>query len=181
MCLTIYDWTSCQNTSYMCITTYFVDNNWKFHKKIFNFVQVLKPFMRVMANRIAQCLDNWGLDNVLSVTVDNAPSNDREIKNIKRRLSLRKNLVLNGDHFHTRCCAHIMNSVVKEGLKEIDISIYRIRDNVMYVKSSSSQEHKFLTCVRSRQIECMGSVQFNCDTRWNSTYDMLKADKQLEI
>ena len=45
-----------------------------------------------------------------------------------------------------------------------------------------SQEHKFLACVRSRQIEYkLGSVQFDYDTGWNSTYDMLKAALQLEV
>ncbi|XP_058725940.1 zinc finger BED domain-containing protein RICESLEEPER 2-like [Vicia villosa] len=141
MCLTTDGWTSCQNMSYMCITAHFIDNNWTLHKKILNFVQVLSHSGEVMANTISQCLDNWGLKNVLSVTVDNASSNDRGIENLKRR----------------------------------------IRGAVKYVKSSPSREHKFFAFVGSRHIEYKGSVQFDCDTRWNSTYDMLKAALPLQI
>ena len=66
------------------------------------------------------------MSNVFNVTIDNASTNDGRVENLKRRLSLRKNLILNGDHVHTICCAHFINLVVKEGLKEIDISISRI-------------------------------------------------------
>ncbi|CAK8566726.1 unnamed protein product [Lathyrus sativus] len=181
VCLTTNGWTSCQNMTYMCIKAHFIDNNWKLHKKILSFVRVLSHSGEVIVNTFAKCLDNWGLNYVLSVTVDNEASNDRGIENLKKRLRLRNDLVLNGDHFHTRCCAHVMNLVVKKGLKEIDISVSRIRGAVKYVKSSLGREHKFLACVRSRQIEYKGSVQFDCETRWNSTYDMLKAALQLEM
>lgn len=67
----------------------------------------------VIANTIAKCFNNWGLNNVLSVIDDNVTSNDRGIENIIMRLRLRNDLVLNGCHFHTRCSAHVMNLVVK--------------------------------------------------------------------
>jgi hypothetical protein len=97
VCLTTDGWTSCQNKSYMCVTAHFIDNNWKLHKKILNFVHVLGHSGEVMANTVAKCLEDWGLNNVLSVTVDNASSNDRGIDILKKRLKLRNNLVLNGE------------------------------------------------------------------------------------
>ncbi|KAH1137832.1 hypothetical protein GYH30_027722 [Glycine max] len=39
VCLTTNAWTSPQNVSYMCLTTHFIDNNWKLHKKILGFRQ----------------------------------------------------------------------------------------------------------------------------------------------
>ncbi|GAU51568.1 hypothetical protein TSUD_414220 [Trifolium subterraneum] len=86
VCLTTDGWTSCQNKSYMCVTAHFIDNNWTLHKKILSFVHVLGHSGEIMANTVAKCLDNWGLNNVLSVTVDNASSNDRGIDILKRRL-----------------------------------------------------------------------------------------------
>jgi hypothetical protein len=37
---------------------------------------------------------------------------------------------------HVRYCAHILNLVVHEGLKDIDDSIVRVRNMVQYVKGS---------------------------------------------
>jgi hypothetical protein len=66
-----------------------------------------------------------GLNNVLSVTVDNASSNDRGVDILKKRLKLRNNLVLNGDHFHAHGCAHVLNLVVKDGLILIESLLFR--------------------------------------------------------
>ncbi|PNX92345.1 HAT family dimerization domain-containing protein [Trifolium pratense] len=109
----------------------------------------------VIANTVAKCLEDWGLDNVLTVTVDNAPSNDHGIDILKKRLRLRNTFVLNGDHFHARCCAH-------------------------YVTASANRELAFLDCAKTVQVEYKGSVILDVGTRWNLTHDMLKAALKLE-
>ncbi|KAM7500817.1 hypothetical protein LguiA_025231 [Lonicera macranthoides] len=38
--LTTDTWTSVQNINYMCLTAHFIDEEWRFHKKILNFCQV---------------------------------------------------------------------------------------------------------------------------------------------
>jgi hypothetical protein len=40
VCLTNDTWTSIQNMTYMCITGHFIDQSWKYHKKILSFRQV---------------------------------------------------------------------------------------------------------------------------------------------
>jgi hypothetical protein len=40
VCLTTDTWTSIQNMTYMCITGHFIDQSWKYHKKILSFHQV---------------------------------------------------------------------------------------------------------------------------------------------
>ena len=42
-----------------------------------------------------------------------------------------------------RCCAHILNLIVREGLKEIDASIARVHEVVRYVKSSPNRNQIF--------------------------------------
>ena len=37
---------------------------------------------------------------------------------------------------HMRCCAHILNLIVGEGLKEIDAYVAKVHEAVRYVKSS---------------------------------------------
>ena len=40
---------------------------------------------------------------------------------------------------HMRCCAHILNLIVGEDLKEIDASVAKVREAVRYVKSSPNR------------------------------------------
>lgn len=89
------------------------------HKKILSFVQVLSHSVKVITKTVVKCLDIWGLNNVLSVTIDNAALNDHGVDNLKRWLWLRNNLVLNEDHFLTRWCADAINLVVKAGVKKL--------------------------------------------------------------
>ncbi|KAI5417540.1 hypothetical protein KIW84_042226 [Lathyrus oleraceus] len=80
-----------------------------------------------MAKTIKKCLNGWELNRVLSVTMDNASSNDVGIQHLKRLLLSQNGLVLNGEYLHTRCCAHILNLIVKDGMKEDDDFVVRIR------------------------------------------------------
>ena len=46
-------------------------------------------------------------------------------------------------YLHMRCVAHILNLVVNEGLKELSISVKRVREVVRYIKNSPSRLRKF--------------------------------------
>nr|KYP37109.1 Putative AC transposase [Cajanus cajan] len=175
VCLTTNMWTSRQNLGYMCLTAHFIDNNWKLQKKILNFCQVTSHSGKTMAKTVEHCLSSWGLNRVLSLTVDNASSNDVGIQYLKKRLMSWNSLVMKGDYVHMRCCAHILNLIVKDGFKEnIDV-VMRIRAAIKYVRSSPSRLSKFKACVEQQNIEFKGLVCLDVETRWNSTYLMLEA------
>ena len=53
----------------------------------------------------------------MTITVDNASSNDTAIAYLKTRVKTWGTSVLNGEYLHVRCIAHIMNLVVNDGLK----------------------------------------------------------------
>ena len=72
-----------------------------------------------------------------------------------------------------RCCANILRLIMKEGLKVIDDSIYRVRSAVRYVRSSNSRTTKFKTAAHEEKIESKRCVHLDVETRWNSTYFML--------
>ncbi|XP_062114212.1 zinc finger BED domain-containing protein RICESLEEPER 2-like [Humulus lupulus] len=72
-----------------------------------------------------------------------------------------------------RCCAHIVNLIVSEGLKEKHDSIAIIRDVVRYVRSSPSMLKRLKEVVIEEGIECKGLISLDVQTRWNSTYLML--------
>ncbi|CAI8610764.1 unnamed protein product [Vicia faba] len=72
-----------------------------------------------------------------------------------------------------RCCAHILNLIVKEGLKDIDDSVYRVRHDVWYTRSSPARLAKFKACIDEESMDYKGLVSLDVETRWNSTYLML--------
>lgn len=72
---------------------------------------------------------------------------------LKSRLMLEKALLSAGEFFHIRCCAHILNLIVQDGLKEVDSAFERIRENVKYVRGSQVKRKKFVKCVVQVSLE----------------------------
>ena len=183
--LTADTWTSIQNLCYMCVTAHFIDNNWTLQNRVLSFCQVTGHTGEVMANTIDNCLTEWGLNNIMAVTLDNASSNDLGIKHLKKKLLSCNSLLMRGEYMHLRCCAHILNLIVKEGLKDLEKSVLRIRGAVKYARSSPHRFAKFKTCVERSNTEYKGLVCLDVETRWNSTYLMLdstlKHQKAFEV
>nr|KAJ0216304.1 hypothetical protein LSAT_V11C300142670 [Lactuca sativa] len=167
--LTTNLWTSRQNLSYMCLTAHFIDKDWTIHKRIINFCLVSGHFGEIIGKYVEKNLLDWGLDKVFTVTVDNASSNDLCIRYLKRRLNAWKHSVLDSQHLHMRCCAHILS------LKDVDTSIARIRSTVKYVRSSPARLQHFKGCVEKMKIKSISLVSLDVETRWNSTYLMLES------
>ena len=67
---------------------------------------------------IESCLLDWGIEQVLLITVDNASFNDLAIACLKEQFPWRCR-VLNNEFLHVRCSEHILNLVVQDGLKSI--------------------------------------------------------------
>ena len=120
-------------------------------------------------------MNNWELKRVLSVTVDNVTANNVGVQYLKRRMLSWNCLVLKGEYVHMRCCAHILSSIVKDGLKEIKNSISKTWSVVKYVKSSPAQFARFKACVEQEEISYKGLIFLDVETIWNSTYLMLEA------
>lgn len=79
-----------------------------------------------------------------------------------------------------RCCAHILNLIVLDGLKDIDASVQRIRAACKFVKSSPSRLATFKKCADSLGVCSKAMVTLDVVTRWNSTYLMLNIAEKYE-
>ena len=44
---------------------------------------------------------------------------------------------------HVRCVAHILNLIVQDGLKDISISVKKVREVVRYIRNSPMRLRKF--------------------------------------
>nr|KAJ0198354.1 hypothetical protein LSAT_V11C700356150 [Lactuca sativa] len=141
-------WTSRQNLSYMCLTAHFIDKYWTIYKRIINFCPVSGHSGEIIGKYVEKNLLDSGID---------------------------KHSVLDSQHLHMRCCAHILSLVVKEGLNVVDTSISRIRLVVKYVRSSPARLQRFMGCVEKMKIESKSLVSLDVETRWNSTYLMLES------
>uniref|UniRef100_A0A803LAE6 BED-type domain-containing protein n=1 Tax=Chenopodium quinoa TaxID=63459 RepID=A0A803LAE6_CHEQI len=173
--LTIDTWTSCHNLSHMCLTAHFIDHNWNLHKKILNFCPISGHSSEAIGKAVEKCLLEWGITKVMTITVDNASSNNVGVQYLRKRLLRWKDgTVLEGKFLHMRCAAHILNLTIREGLKECDDSIKRIRNAVRFVRSSPARLQKFRNCVNQEQIESKRQLCLDAETRWNSTYLMLE-------
>ncbi|KAL2932807.1 putative AC transposase [Bienertia sinuspersici] len=101
------------------------------------------------------------------------------VEKLKRDLHSSSPLPLDGKYFHVRCCAHILNLVVQQGLKLIDSSVTKLREIVKYVDSSDFRLTNFEKAKSDRGLGSKGKLILDVSTRWNSTYDMIQ--RALEV
>ncbi|KAF7126546.1 hypothetical protein RHSIM_Rhsim11G0012000 [Rhododendron simsii] len=149
-----------------------------------DFISVVQPMWnpprrlvmakQIMVIMVEECLLDWGIDKFLTVTVDNASSNNLLIAYLERKTKDWKTTILNHECLHVRCSAHILNLIVHKGLQEIDIPIARVRNMVRYVRSSPSSMAEFWSCVEKEKIVCRLKPCLDVSTRWNYTYFMLQ-------
>ncbi|KAL9690156.1 hypothetical protein QQ045_010552 [Rhodiola kirilowii] len=180
VCLTTDTWTSIQRINYLCLTAHFIDDNWSMNKRILNFVPIRSHRGEDIGLVIENCLRDWEIKNVFTITVDNAASNNTAIEYLRKKLASNDGCLLKGKYLHMRCIAHIINLVVVDGLKSMNHSISRIRNAVRYVRQSPSRWAKFKECISLEKIDNKSHVTLDVRTRWNSTYIMLESAVKFE-
>ena len=179
VCLTTDTWASIQNLNYLCLTAHYIDVDWVYYKKILNFCLVLDHKGETIGRVVESCLHQWGIDHIFTITIDNANSNDVAIKYLRRKTKDRVDSLLGCELLHMRCCAHILNLIVQDGLKDLNESIVKVRNVVRYVKSSLNRFEKFKACVEKEKIQSKSLLCLDVSTRWNSTYLMLESAQKV--
>ncbi|WOL11396.1 zinc finger BED domain-containing protein RICESLEEPER 2-like [Canna indica] len=173
-------WRSGQNIQYMVVTCHFVDSDWKLQKRIINFINVIGSTGVMISDALFKCLQEWELEKkVFTITVDNASYNDSAVRMLKDNISVFKKLSLNGKFFHVRCCAHILNILVQDGLSEIQDAIFNIRESVKYISASPSRLSMFCDIAKQLQLPNKKLI-LDCCTRWNATYEMLSCSLEFQ-
>ncbi|XP_024990516.1 zinc finger BED domain-containing protein RICESLEEPER 1-like [Cynara cardunculus var. scolymus] len=160
-------WTSVQNIHYMVVTCHFVDSDFKLNKCILSFVDVPPPYYGLcIHDSLFKCLKEWNIETkVATLTVVNATTNDVVATMLMEIMNLQKKLVVGGKLFHVRCCAHILNLLVQDGLSEIKDIIHNVRESVKHVNASPDPRYK------------MKLVEFS----FSSIYSVEEAPKQMKI
>ncbi|BBG99360.1 hypothetical protein Prudu_009025, partial [Prunus dulcis] len=103
----------------------------------------------VLADSLLEYMFGWNLDRKLStLTMDNCSTNDSMIVIVLDKICY-TSLILDGCLFHMRCCAHILNLVVRDGLDVIKKSIEKITYSVAYWLGTQKREEKL-----AKQLIC---------------------------
>ena len=120
-----------------------------------------------------KCIKEWGIENkVHSLTVDNAGYNDSCLRILLDNFSKTRKMVCGGKPFHVRCCAHILNLLVQEGLHEILQIIDNVRESIKFLNQSEMRLKTFTEIASQLQLKSRKLV-INRPTQRNSTFEML--------
>ncbi|KAK2384737.1 zinc finger BED domain-containing protein RICESLEEPER [Trifolium repens] len=170
-------WESCTTMPYICLTAHFVDADWKLNSKVLNFCRVYPPTGGEMCETMIELLNDWGIEKkIFSLTLDDTFENNVLQEQLKNHLGLQNGLLCDGEFFHARCFARVLNLIVEEGLKLVGDAVCKIRESVIFVRHSKSRRENFKAC-----IEKVGgvdsSVRLHLDSSMslNSTYAMLES------
>ncbi|KAL4566642.1 hypothetical protein LXL04_030762 [Taraxacum kok-saghyz] len=165
-----------QKIEYMVLTGHFVDSNWHLQKRVLSFVHLPPPHRGVeIADTLYKCLKDWDIEKkVFTISVDNASNNDAAVRILSETFSRIKKLPCGGKMFHVRCCAHILNLMVQDGLSRIAYIIEDIHDTVTFINQNEARLKLFSEIVQQLQLPHRKLI-LECKTRWNSTYQMLSA------
>ncbi|KAB2041399.1 hypothetical protein ES319_D02G145600v1 [Gossypium barbadense] len=152
ICLTSDNWNSEHtNDEYICITAHWVDKDWKLQKRIIRFRVLFPPY------------DD---KKIFSITLDNASYNDVMVSSI----------LCDGTFFQVRCCAHILNLIVKSGLELVDDVVCKIRNGIRYIKKSGIRRKRFYDVAdKNFHLNVTKKLRQDVCVRWNSTYLMLES------
>ncbi|KAJ1383948.1 Ribonuclease H-like superfamily [Sesbania bispinosa] len=113
---------------YMAIKAHFVDESWILQSRLLSFIYMPIPHSEdAFSDVIVQCLMDWNLNQKLStLTVDNCGTSGDIFECVLNKISPRS-LVLGGQLFHMRCCNHILNLMVEDGLSLISDTIEKVK------------------------------------------------------
>jgi hypothetical protein len=169
-------WQSNTQMEYMCLTCHYIDHandEWKVRKKILNFVHMEAPFtVDQIANLIVEKLHSWGIDRKLgAVVLDNCSGGEIVARELHRVLQPRR-LLLNGDLFQVRSCAHILNLTVQESWEQASDITDRVRKMITYVKFERFQ--KFQDISKLLHVDQKLLVVDSPDN-WSSIYLMFES------
>ena len=156
---------------YIVVTCHWINNSWSLQKRILAFQRWEFPHSGAhIARIISNVVYDYGIsDRIFSIFFDNTSANTTAVNSLKNSLKT----ILNGAFFHVRCACHIINLCVKDGLAMGELFLQPIRDLIHQIRNSAvkTQEMRQLCILHNKKYK---KFKMECDTRWNSTYDMLQ-------
>jgi hypothetical protein len=173
ICFTSDLWTSNQKLGYICLTAHYVDPNFALHKKIISFKAVKYPHSGLaIEEAITRCMTEYGIkEKMFTITLDNASNNKTACDLLQE--SGKSDMLFDGQHLRVRCCAHILNILVQDGLTIADATIEIIRDLIRHINSSPRRIQAFNEIAEREGLAKKAGLVLDIPNRWNSTHAMI--------
>lgn len=166
--LTLDFWTSVTNKPYMVITAHFMLET-KLSAIILEFVLLPYPHSSgEILYKLVEILEYYSIDKrVTSITTDNERTNLKLMQLLILLHSKYENII------HTRCLAHVLNLVVKKGLKTIEKPIDKVSKLVKVINTAPKKKQMYFETCTSLNVPQLSLIQ-EISIRWNTVYLMLE-------
>src|ERR1044072_9389174 len=103
-----------------------------------------------LCQALVDCFMDWNIGRKLStITLDNFST--KMFNDLKGKLAL-DSLLRGGSLLHMRCCAHILNLIVKDGLEVVKDGVEKIRDSVAYWSATAKRHEKFEEAAKQLKV-----------------------------
>ncbi|MFQ6626102.1 hypothetical protein Gotur_004936 [Gossypium turneri] len=85
-------------------------------------------------------------------------------------------LLCNGAFFQVKCCAHILNLIIKAGLELVADVVSKIQNKIKYIKKLGICRKIFYDMTdKSFHLNVTKKLRRDVNVRWNSTYLMFES------
>ena len=175
-------WSGNAKEDYISVVAHYVNADWELQKKIvgLRLIQVKHSGENISAS-IASVVEEYGLvDKIFSITLDNASSNAKAMETLTPMFAGYLGCDPAPDDpapgyslVHQRCACHIINLIVKSGLKRIKPYIEDFRTAINFLNSSNQRIAMFRNYCEAKGMRPR-KFGLDMDVRWNATYLMLK-------
>ena len=165
-------WNPLMHRNFLCITAHYINSEWMLNKRIISFKIINTPHSgKNITTLINDEIIDLGIrDKIFTITLDNASNYDAAIQRLKKIWQIKKD---DAKLFHVRCCAHILNLIVKDGLKQVDSTLEKIRDIAYNINCSQAKHELFFYCCKIANMK-RKNINLDIPIRWNSTYKLLQ-------
>ncbi|WVZ97008.1 hypothetical protein U9M48_042575 [Paspalum notatum var. saurae] len=164
-------WSGNAKEDYLSVVIHYVNSAWELEKRIIGLRLIdVSHSGENIAERVHAVVDEFKLtDKTFSITLDNASANSTAMTILTPLLS-----GYIGDMFlHQRCACHIINLIVKSGLKRLKPYLEAFRTAISFLNSSNQRIALYKTFCTAMGVRPR-KFGLDMDVRWNSTYLMLK-------
>ena len=178
--LTADMWTSTVNReAFLGLTIHYIDSDWKLRNFLLDIISFTISHSGVNISReIMVALDGFNISNkILALTTDNESAMLVCGKEIASALDIEFSTMI---FAHYRCAAHVLNLGVKQGLNIVCESINKVRKLMSTIKNSTRLCDSLCLICNLKKIKYLKPI-LDVETRWNSTFYMLKCLNELEL
>jgi hypothetical protein len=161
---------------YLSVVFHFITDDWELEKRIVDMRLIDCSHSSVnIAELILQVISEYNMNSkVFSITLDNASANASAMTELTPHLVpyVTGSAIASG-LLHQRCACHIINLIVKSGLKCIKEKLENFHRAISWPNSSNQRITSFKSFCMAQGVRPR-NFGLDMDVRWNATYFMLK-------